>query len=189
MKTGFTNSYVKKNGVKYYRYHGFLLPCYFSRKYFDFLEYYTSETPACVWNPLLATWVSPTSHKDPDSKWIEPLKAYDGNYQTFAYQYIPANSWSSFLTLYHDPLWANKVIVAESGFPADVHTVDIDAYFNGVWNDIYEGWFQWGEDIVADFFWQHVTTACRVRFFNDNLETDRREKLWEVHFWGIYPLC
>ncbi|GAJ00113.1 unnamed protein product, partial [marine sediment metagenome] len=56
------------------------------------------------------TWVSPTGHSDPDSKWNGEANAYDDNEDSSAgSDLVSPQTWSSFLELTHAAISCNKI--------------------------------------------------------------------------------
>lgn len=48
---------------------------------------------------ISGSWVSPTGHVDPATKWAQETQAYDNNIGTYAYTSLSDNSWSQNLVL------------------------------------------------------------------------------------------
>ena len=144
-----------------------------------FRTYVSADTD--VTSVIPASYLSPTSHNDPDAAWSNETNAYDDNTVTYAYDDTPLSSWSSFIELNAGGLSTTAIRHYSSGESADVNEIDIDAYYDGVWNDVYSGAFVqsvWEEkDLPGDF---HDVTAARVRYYNDFNITDRECRLNEL---------
>ena len=115
-------------------------------------------------------WVSPTGHNDPDEFWgntagYEEEKAYDDDTGTRCTGDTMAGAgWTPFLELTISALNCNKVRIWNT-FSAG--TIDIDAYYNGGWHDVYEGpptANQWKEHELGDTY---SVTKARFRTWHD----------------------
>lgn len=114
-----------------------------------------------------ATWVSPTSHSDPDNVWTNEENAYDGNLATFAYTGMPANDWSSYLHLLVNQTYIDKIRFYVAVNPGLMDKIDVDVYYDGAWHDVYEGAFSSGEWVSKDVpAGASLISKARVRFHN-----------------------
>lgn len=113
------------------------------------------------------TWVSPTSHSDPDSKWENEEDAYDNNVSTYSGVIIAATGWSSYLILLINEQNIDKVKFYAWYNALYITKVDIDVYYDGDWHDVYEGVFadrEWVEkDIPAGV---SLVSKARIRYYN-----------------------
>lgn len=124
------------------------------------------------------TWVSPTSHLDPDSKWQDPENAYDGNTATRALNTILPTRWGNYLHLLINAVNIDKVRYFVKYHAADISKIDVDVFYEGDWQDVYEG-------IPADEAWEErdipagtkLVSKARVRFYNSKIIDDI------AHFW------
>lgn len=123
-----------------------------------------------------ATYVSPTSHTDPDAKWTTPEGAYDGDISTWALITVPAEGWCSYLILLLNEVKINKLKWYAKYEVNTITKIDIDVYYEGAWHDVYEGAFahkEWVEkDIPAGV---KLISRARVRFYNT----------YEAPIWGL----
>jgi hypothetical protein len=105
------------------------------------------------------TWVSPTSHNDPDSQWTDEANAYDGNTGTSATSGIGAY----YLELLHAAIQCDKVRLWFNGGTA---RFTLDVYYALAWHNLAdsgdpadEG--QWHEYPLGSI---QSVTAARLRF-------------------------
>jgi len=111
-------------------------------------------------------WLKPTGHNDPDSKWENEIKSYDNNTGTYALTSLglPAGTWSTFLELTHAAMSCSKVRFWAWWNCDYICTIDIDAYYGGTWNHVYEGVYtayNWIEKSLASI---QTITAVKFRF-------------------------
>jgi len=139
-------------------------------------RYDLRQTPA-------ATWVSPTSHIDADGKWLSPEKAYDGLLSTFAGQDYVVADWGPYLQLLINEVYIDKVKFYAKRYADETTKVDVDAFYDGVWNDVYEGVFTdevWVEkDILIA---RQLISKARIRFESTAAIQYRRPYLYEFMF-------
>jgi len=87
-------------------------------------------------------WTSPTGFEDTANDWVDEANAYDGDTGTKAQLTASINLVDGeynmpFLTLTHAGIDTSHIrIYSDNG---DYDWVDIDAYYSGTWNDVYEG--------------------------------------------------
>jgi len=148
-----------------------VVSCAFPR----FQRYKLVTTPA-------ATWVSPTSHSDPDSKWVSEENAYDNNLATNAAGIAAAAGWSSFLELLVNAAYINKIrFYAANELPL-TNEIDVEVSIAGAWIPVYTGVYAsavWVEkDIPLPL---RSVSKARVRFYNSDDEP-RGIALYEFMF-------
>ena len=117
-------------------------------------------------------WVSPTSFSDATGNWSNETNAYDGNQATYAQEPIIALSWGDWLVLINTPVPTNKIRFDARYNVAKYDQVDIDAYYNGTWNDVYTGNFTnhaWDEKDLGGLY---TVNATRFRFHNAGAVTE-----------------
>lgn len=103
----------------------------------------------------MSTWVSPTGHVDPDSKWLNEANAYDGNTGTFA----GTTYTDTYLELTIAAIQCDKVrFYLAGGFTRYV----IDVYYSADWHNIHDATFTIGWNEVSIGSEQSVT-AARVK--------------------------
>lgn len=111
-------------------------------------------------------WISPTGFNDPDSQWNNESQAYDNNTGTGADSYNgTARTWGSFIELNIGAIDCDKIRFYALYNAANVNKIDIDLYYSGAWNDLYEGSYTnqtWVEKAIGST--ENVTSA-RVRFY------------------------
>jgi hypothetical protein len=132
-------------------------------------------------------WLSPTGYVDPDSQWTTEDRAYDELISfpdpVYACTTIYSAGWSSFLELTHTAMLCSKVRFYAVYYAGYVTQIDVDAYYNGVWNHVYEGSYTnltWVEKSLAS---NQTITAFRFRFYTP--VGDVSPSLVEVDFYGV----
>ncbi len=130
----------------------------------------------------MAEWISPNSFSDPNSRWADEPKAYDDSTGTFA---SDGGNSGYFVELYTPyPVRCTKVRVFSIRFipPSSFASasVDIDLYYNGQWNHLFDGnlgsYWQWREIALTS---EQIVTAMRIRHTGGNYFW-----LYEFDFYG-----
>jgi len=127
-------------------------------------------------------WIKPTGFVDSENKWTDEAFSYDDHTGTYAYNAVPKSSWGAFIELTHLSMSCNKVrfdAFYEAGY---VESIDVDAYYDGTWNHLYEGTFlnhEWVEKLLAS---TKIITVFRFRFYNVNAIYERNTALIEVNY-------
>lgn len=125
-------------------------------------------------------WGSPSGST---GSWSNAENAYDGSTTSFArlYHNIGDPQWSDYLTLNVGDLYYDELrFYALSG--SEVSDVDIDLYYDGGWNDLYEGSF-------ADRSWETISFSeeyveqVRIRFYATNAN---HGFFWELNELQLY---
>jgi hypothetical protein len=82
------------------------------------------------------SWVSPTSHSDPSLTWQDPANAYDGDWDTSAWN-IKGAGYTAFLTLIlPSTMWIDRIRfkyahdIANKKIDIDVYDVDAGSWVN-----------------------------------------------------------
>ncbi len=125
-------------------------------------------------------WVSPTGYEDPGSSWNLETRAYDDRTNTFAWSFIPADSWSEYLVLTHNAMTCAKIQYWVRNQNSAVDQMEVDIY-NGAWINVYSGagtWQQWAN--VS--FSETSVTKMRFRFHNSHASQSRWVLLYEADF-------
>lgn len=107
-------------------------------------------------------WKSPTSHNDPDTEWTDHAKAYDANDASYAYDAVGAGVYGSFLELNIASMSCDKLKHLSEG-TGGVDTIDLDAYYDAAWHNVYEGAFTDNVYQEKDLPSAHDVTAMRIR--------------------------
>jgi hypothetical protein len=125
-------------------------------------------------------WISPTGYEDPGSGWNLETRAYDDSLGTFAWAWIPADSWSEYLVLTHNAITCDKIQywVRVQNVAIDQLEVDID---NGSWINVHSGAGTWREWVNVSFSETSVT-RMRFRFHNSHASQNRWVLLYEADF-------
>ncbi len=115
-----------------------------------------------------ATWVSPTSHIDPDNKWTGEEWCYDGNVLTQGNSKAEAESWSSYLIFLVNEQYINKVkFYIYTIAPDRIDKIDVDVYYGGAWHDVYEGALAFEEWVEKNIpAGTKLVSKARVRLHN-----------------------
>lgn len=111
-------------------------------------------------------WLLPTGHADPENKWNDEKLAYDGLTDTYAETVVKASSWSPYLIFTISPTEVAAVRWWGS-FAVSPHIIEVDAYYNGAWHDVYTGSSvtMWDNGMVIPDGTQVVSQA-RIRAYN-----------------------
>lgn len=130
------------------------------------------------------SWISPTGHSDPDSKWYSESNAYDDDTGTYAFVSVPKGTYSAFLHLTHAGVTATKIryMARHGADPPSIDAIDVDVYKDSAWEHVYEGDF-------VDLTWEEHSftegnvTEARIRFHEDGTQS-RVAFLYEFDFYG-----
>ena len=148
--------------------------------------YITDDEEITVkFNESSAVYTSPTGATAND--WTDPGNAYDDNTTTFAQETesIP-DTWTSWLELNHSAIYTNYVRfwINSSGYPTSI-TADVDAYYNGDWQDVYqETPTPYGQWVYADLGSMESVTSIRVRMKSGYVNVLH---VYELDY-GFYPM-
>ena len=124
-------------------------------------RYDLRQTPA-------ATWISPTSHIDPDNKWTGEDRAYNGDIGSCADTFIGTGAWSSYLILLVNEQNIDKVRFYAKYYFKDINKIWVDVWYGGGWVHVYDGAFtdkEWVEKPII--LGTQLVSKARVRFWND----------------------
>ena len=119
---------------------------------------------------LAGGWHDPTSYVDPDVVWTDEAKAYDGNTGTYAYEDISGIAWGSYLQLVIAATYCESVRIYPTREDADITTMDIDIYYDGVWTNVYSDTPTYGAYNTVTFSSPKLISQARIRFYNSNAE-------------------
>lgn len=140
--------------------------------------------------PRLATQISkiddiitPTGFVDGSSAWSNEANAYDGDTSTTATCSVPTESWSGYLELTHASLSCRAIRFYIDGYSEGIiNLVDIDAYYNSQWNNVYQGVFSNDTWTIKALASTQDVTSVRFRFYNDHGINPSTAKIKEVEF-------
>ena len=113
---------------------------------------------------------SPTGFVDPDGAWTDEALVYDDDTGPDAECLVPAASWGSFLEVTRAATVCKGVRFHADYDVGEIEQINLDAYYNGAWHDVYEGIFAnnaWVEKNFVDNAVYNVT-AIRAKFYNAN---------------------
>lgn len=143
---------------------------------------YVSPTVSGNITVQIGEYGSPTGHTDGGGTWANETKAYDGNVTTYANENnIPTTSWGNYLELTRAATTITGVSIWATAQNAAVNKVDIDFYYGGGWNNVYEADWDWGEWNYIEHNAQDVTNI-RVRFYNSDGGTTYDAYLYELAY-------
>ena len=125
-------------------------------------------------------WISPTGYEDPGSVWNLETSAYDDNLGTFAWAFIPANSWGEYLLLTHNAMTCAKIQYWVRNQNSAIDQMQVDIY-NGAWINVYSGAGTWREWANVSFSETSVT-EMRFRFHNNHASQSRYVLFYEADF-------
>lgn len=129
-----------------------------------------------------SVWTSPTGFVDSEAGWVDETKAYDGDTATFTYGDVTAQSWGDYLELTHSAIDVQYIKLKPSGENGNITKIDIDAYYDSAWNNVYEGTLTLGSWITKDLGDVESVTSVRVRFWNNHASTTYYGSLYELYF-------
>lgn len=142
-----------------------------------------------IQDALFSQWVTPTGYTDASGNWTGETYAYDDDTGTSANASgIYNGQWTGFLELSHGGVETEsiRVWVNSTGDPVD--TIDIDAYYDGVWNDVYQGAPTLGSWATYDLPGElHTVTNIRIQF-QESSGSFAYPQIFEVDYGkGYYP--
>ncbi len=130
-----------------------------------------------------ASQTTPTGHVDPGAQWNNEVNAYDDNTVTYAEESnIPIGTWSEFLELTHAAIYIDGLRFYASGDDVAINQIDVDAFYGGIWNHVYEGAFTWNIWETKYLASPTIVTAVRVRLYNSSGIAVKDGRLHEVDF-------
>lgn len=152
------------------------------------LKVYVSSSDSGNITAGVFQWTSPTGFGDPAGVWINEANAYDENVATWAQRTsVPFTSWTDFLELNHTHIECDRVRYYCGGSTADIDQIDVDVYYDGGWQDLYQGAFTqaaWETKEIGD------TVSCnstRIRLYNSNGGVSPDAYVYEVDFGAYLP--
>lgn len=118
-------------------------------------------------------WKYPASYNDPDNQWLAEELIGDKYLNTAGTTKITeAKVWSSFIELIRNvPNCGAVRFYAYWEGLAGINLIDVDLYYNDMWNDLYEGVFGsqiWEEKSLGTV---EFVTKARVRFYAKKADT------------------
>lgn len=114
--------------------------------------------------------VTPTGTVDALAGWNNEPNAIDNNTVTFAdSNAIVAGAWSEFLELTHAAMWTESLSYYVSTSHINVNVIDLDAYYDGAWQDVFQGAFATGAWETHDLADTESVTNMRIRFQNNDV--------------------
>lgn len=132
-------------------------------------------------------WIVPTGHYDPDSKWNYETCAYDNNTSSFAENKIYDQTWGSFIEFTIGSILCDKIRFYATYWAVSIDTIDIDLYYDGTWNHLYQGSYAdqtWVEKTIGS---NKFVTKAKVRFYNSqNAEFFDYAHIFEFNFNKLY---
>ena len=132
-------------------------------------------------------WVSPTGYNDPDSRWSDEPKAYDGNTGTWALTNLYEAGWGKFLELtLTDPILSDKLRyhVWKAGEYVTQIDVDVYNYTTSSWVDVYSGAFA-SDTWIEKTYTKITASKIRIRFYCAEEATFHYGYINEAEVWQI----
>jgi len=146
---------------------------------------------------ITGEWVSPTGYidalYDASKGWFNPTRIYDENLENYSAYNVSKLSWTHFIELIHEAMLCNKVRLYVGYLLGNIDKIDIDAYYDGVWHDVYEGdyahecdetgnpleWYEKSLDSIQ------TITEFRFRFYNSHPSNAYGIGIYEVDFFKV----
>ena len=104
----------------------------------------------------------------------------------YSYYNVNNASWTNFIRLTHAAMRCNKVRFRATNSAGRVDKIDVDAFYDGVWNHVYEGndynHLDWTEKSLTGI---KIITEFRFRFYNSDPINDWGVGLYEVDFFEV----
>lgn len=118
-------------------------------------------------------WVTPTSDNDPDTAWTDEANIWDDNEATYGYNFPTADSWGSFIELFHAAISCIAVRIKATKVVTWVDQIDVDVHYEGeaagVWHHVYSGTdyyhAAWTGLLLPDG--EQSVDGARARMYND----------------------
>lgn len=127
-------------------------------------------------------YTTPSGHND-YATWSDETLAYNGNTSDYAYEEVDGNTYSGYLGFTHSGA-ANCSALAFNAYfhPTDMQYIDLDAYYSGDWQGVYQGGFTDHTRVTKDLGGSYNVTEARVRFFNGDAGQWHDAKVYEFEF-------
>ncbi|MHC4800297.1 MAG: hypothetical protein ACYTF1_26955, partial [Planctomycetota bacterium] len=129
-------------------------------------------------------WTSPDSHNDPDSEWSNEANAYDGDTGTKSQNVVSPETWSGYLELLlTTPMVVDKIRHYSDYSAGGVNSIDIDVYYEGAWQNLYQGTFadqEWESRDMPDG--AKTVSKARVRYYNVHSGLGATASLFDFQF-------
>lgn len=130
------------------------------------------------------TFVSPSGDNDPSNSWSDDSFAWNDNTSNWADDAIAINTWSGTLEFtLGTPIVCGGIRYYCSGNDTDINQIDIDGYYDGSWNDMFQGAFThniWGTVSFTDG--AHTMGTFRIAFYNDDDAAVKEARIHDVDF-------
>ncbi len=166
--------------------------------YFEFSDgEFTTREPTTgsiqlphVYAPPSGDWVSPDGNSDPSIDWNRESDAYDGSTSTSAESNLRAWwedwQWTGWLELtFNNDVYSNKVRFNALYSAEYIRWIEVDAYYNGIWNDVCLRSFnneQWDEAYLGASV---DVSKVRVRFNLQGCLGGCSAELYEFELWDL----
>ena len=145
--------------------------------------------------PITGTWILPTGHIDlggPRGWWNE-TRMYDGSLLQSSNYNVDNLTWSNYIRLTHAAMRCNKIRLYIAYYLGHVDKIDIDAFYGGIWNHVYEGDYdhlcdgfgnplEWYEKSLTGV---EIITEFRIRVYNSHLTNSYFCGIFEVEFFEV----
>ncbi|MBA7573837.1 hypothetical protein ES708_15635 [subsurface metagenome] len=139
----------------------------------------TGEDKTFMTNIITGEWVLPTGHIDlgGPSGWWNETRMYDGSLLQSSNYNVAPTSWSNFIRLTRESTLCSKVRLYITYYLGRVDIIDIDAYYGGAWNHVFEGDYAHAVDGTGNplEWWEKefpqgikTITEIRIRVYNSH---------------------
>ena len=123
-------------------------------------------------------WVSPTSFID-GGGWADETLAYDNDVKAYTYNSIGATSWSNPITFTMASTLIDAIEFYATNDPLATSSINLDAYYNGAWHDVYQGVYTSKEWVSKPLGDSYKVTQYRMSFYNSD-DNFKDAKLYET---------
>jgi len=141
---------------------------------------------------------SPTGNEDPQTAWSNEGNAYDDDTETYAETTASVNSGE----------WSDEIIVTRASLSAIgvrfwyggvANQINVDAYYDGEWHDVYEGAAATGEwvskyfsdgphDVIKFRFYLKAASTGAAYLYEADFITANSVHRWDVDFIFLLPI-
>jgi len=111
-------------------------------------------------------WLSPEGTTDVGADWLDDHKVYDDNTSSYAKEEdIPQNSWGHFLEVHRVATFDCDKVRFNAKYSAwYIDEIDLDVYYDGGWQHVYEGSFLDATWVEKSLGGTHNLQYARARF-------------------------
>ena len=107
-------------------------------------------------------WFRPTSHTE--NGWANPTWAYNGDTTNYA-SFNISTGWSTYLEMYFTETNIDQIRLYTSRQNDQVSHMQMDVYYDGVWNNIYDGVTLAADGYNTIDIGEHIASGVRYRVY------------------------